>query len=469
MVQQRVEPTEHDNEYKIRQFCLEAVQDIERMNAQIRRLQSTLDSITQKRDTLQRQVSAYRRSIAPPIPVEILQHIFRSCVELFPVISSSGCVEAPVLLTHVCSQWCSIALDTPDLWSAMHIVVPNHNVFRFASKRRRILETMGAFIKRSRDLPLHISVYSGLFYKHIFETELIHEDREDIDAIVEVLETLVIYSRRWKYLKLLIPFHCYNRATSRLKSEHVPQLETAMVAGRGVDFLLNAPRLRQLALQYPTHPYFFAPDSLSLDGEMWGRLHTLKLNVSLANLAIGTHEMFPILEGCPNLRECMLDLGFLNRPILGRAPAQRILVLPHLKELHLIDARANNILGTILSQLSAPTLESFSLFNTPISHFRMDGETLTHVNEFLERSSCSLLKLLLVMCQSPDLKSNEFVQFLRGIHGTLQNLIMESRADEDTYFMNDDILRALTRWRQHLGENFTRFRLCSCVYWSGCL
>ncbi|KAK7469398.1 hypothetical protein VKT23_003872 [Stygiomarasmius scandens] len=425
------------DERSILQFCSDAAKDIERMNAQICRLQSSLDSITQKRDSLQRHVSALRRSIAPPIPTEILQHIFRSCVELFPVISSSGCKEAPALLTRVCSRWRSIALDTPDLWSAMHVVVPGHNTFRFPSRCRAIRNVVATFIERSRDLPLYVSVYSWAFYKHMFETDVIAEDEDDFTALLDLLQQLVGHSKRWKYVKLLVPFWCFSQATSHLTSDDVPELETAILAGRGINFLSDAPRLQQLALQY--HSNFLSP--LPLEGEMWGRLQTLKLNVCFGT---GTLGLFSVLQACTNLRECMLDLGFLHMPMIGLPPNQGNLVLSHLRELHLIDARKNEILSEVLRWLSTPALEHLCLFNTQISHFRMNKDTLLCLDAFLDRSKCSLIKLLFLMTQTPELTSNDVLEFLRGIHDTLQTLIIESRADEDTYFMNDDILRALS-------------------------
>ncbi|KAF8975690.1 hypothetical protein BDQ17DRAFT_243512 [Cyathus striatus] len=34
-------------------------------------------------------------------------------------------MEAPMLLTRICSSWRRIALSTPRIWSAIHIVLPN--------------------------------------------------------------------------------------------------------------------------------------------------------------------------------------------------------------------------------------------------------------------------------------------------------------------------------------------------------
>jgi len=407
------------------------------MNGQINRLQSFLERITQKRDHLQKRVSALRRRITP-IPTEILQQIFGFCLEAYPVISSSSLNEAPILLTRVCSRWRSVVLDTPDLWSAMHIAMPSRDTFAFTAKYNRIQRIMDEFINRSRSLPLHISVYFRA-YPHPAEAS------ESDSELLRILQSLAMHSKRWKTLHLDLPVQCFTLAMSQLTSEDVPLLETAVFAGQSIDFLSNAQSLRQLALE--GHFNSLAP--LPLDGIMWSKLQVLKLHVFFGSDMPG---LFSVLGVCQDLRECILDLSFLHEPMNGVPPVNGTLVLPYLKTLRLIDPVRNDALAGVLDRLTLPALEVLDT-RTSIYFFRIEQETLSCLASLLERSTCSLTELSFVARDSPALTSAQLMQFLRHtcLHTSLRKLTMNCRADFGYYtengpwanFVDDDLLQAL--------------------------
>ncbi|KAE9395843.1 hypothetical protein BT96DRAFT_776240, partial [Gymnopus androsaceus JB14] len=100
---------------QILDICSESADDLERLNAQIMRLQASLQSITAKRDGIQAKLDVYRVALSPlrRMPTEVLQGIFHLTIDPFPVLSSS---EGPLLLGRVCSRWRSISASTPELW-----------------------------------------------------------------------------------------------------------------------------------------------------------------------------------------------------------------------------------------------------------------------------------------------------------------------------------------------------------------
>ena len=57
------------------------------------------------------------------IPVDVIRKIFLSCLpqEHNAIVDVAEC---PFVLTHVCSSWRRIALDTTALWTSIHIPIP---------------------------------------------------------------------------------------------------------------------------------------------------------------------------------------------------------------------------------------------------------------------------------------------------------------------------------------------------------
>ncbi|KAF5345527.1 hypothetical protein D9758_012015 [Tetrapyrgos nigripes] len=372
----------------------DGTRDIQRMNAQISRLWSALDFIVQKRDNHLQHVSSLRRSITSPIPTETLQKIFMYCIEEFPVISGSEGMAAPLVLTHVCRRWQYICLDTPGLWSSMHVVVPNPGTFAVAKKATMVLNVLRAFLERSRDLPLDISVY----FRHIRSWDVIPEGTQDQRAfhvILDVFRYIVNHSRRWKYVKILVPSSYFVQATSLMTSEDLPCLERAIICtSQSLGALSGAPQLRQLSLLFDDDQSLTGPTSRwGPSSDTWVQLKVLKLR---ASSSFYTADILSVLGSCPNLEQCMLDINELydeHRFMMPVTP--QICILPHVEALHV--ATAN-------------------------------------------------IKLNINVSLTPDFGvTAQIVDLLAQHCGSLQNLnLIHEGYDEDSYFMDDDLLQAFT-------------------------
>lgn len=100
------------------------VYDLQATNALIFDAQRALDSLLEKRIALQSTIDRCDSllSLVRRVPVELWRDIFVHCLSTHrnPTISYS---EAPLLLTHVCSLWRSIALTTPQLWTRIYIPI----------------------------------------------------------------------------------------------------------------------------------------------------------------------------------------------------------------------------------------------------------------------------------------------------------------------------------------------------------
>ncbi|KIL66456.1 hypothetical protein M378DRAFT_160920 [Amanita muscaria Koide BX008] len=88
------------------------------------------------------------------LPPEILRHIFKCCVhekqvEAIPVTYKGGAYT----ISHVCSAWRHIALDTPELWTGISLQLTKEN-----EKQIRVARE---WLSRARTLPRSISIKQG--------------------------------------------------------------------------------------------------------------------------------------------------------------------------------------------------------------------------------------------------------------------------------------------------------------------
>ncbi|KAF5372995.1 hypothetical protein D9758_001596 [Tetrapyrgos nigripes] len=409
------------NEHNILGFCSEASADIERMNAQISRLQSSLVIITQKRDALRSKVSSLRSSYALLLPTELWQQVFAYCVDVFPVISTSSTNLAPIQLTHVCRRWRSIVLDTPDLWSSMHIVIPKPTSFRRESKCEGIRAAVKYFLKRSRDAPLSISLkardYSG------------HAPGHSPEEVKKILACLLPHSKRWRHLKFRMPFSWLTEATSGLTSEDLLCLETVLMDDGYPPFLMGAPKLHQLSLEVSGMQTIS-----SVNSEEWRKIQVLKLFWRHFEL----DDLFTVLARSTGLRACMVQLLFPSA--VNPHPSTETIVLPHLEKLCLT-ANSGNNLKRIFDQLSLANLQELYI-REHSSLVELTRSLATSLQGFFQRSSCSITKLEIMIARSPKLTLDELCQFFCSL-STLEELVIVENMHDDP-FMDEQLLRAFT-------------------------
>lgn len=165
---------------KIRDFCIDPENEIEKHELEISRLEAALDAERRKRDEYQDVVTAHRSLLSPirQLSPEMLQTIFAHCLSEFAPMHVS---KAPLLLGRICKRWREIVYNTAELWSAVHVVV---------SPRLR-LKALEEWLSRSGDHPLRISLFT---------------DREATEStIAPFLDLVIPLSRRWERIALAIP------------------------------------------------------------------------------------------------------------------------------------------------------------------------------------------------------------------------------------------------------------------------
>ncbi|KAF9009931.1 hypothetical protein BDQ17DRAFT_1222300, partial [Cyathus striatus] len=117
-------PSNHELE-QIRELLKTSDKELRNIDVEIGHLNQRLQFMQEKRSRLKIITERYQALISPArqLPRDILEEIFLACLptDRNPCISAA---EAPILLTHICSSWRSIALSLPRLWSAIHIALP---------------------------------------------------------------------------------------------------------------------------------------------------------------------------------------------------------------------------------------------------------------------------------------------------------------------------------------------------------
>ncbi|KAJ7252089.1 hypothetical protein B0H12DRAFT_623079 [Mycena haematopus] len=115
-----------------------------------------------------RLINSPRSATQLPIrlPLDIIAEIFIACLPTHRNCVMSA-TEAPVILGRICSSWRTISLSTPRLWSRLHIVQPESLHWPNGPYEARVaqrLEVGNAWLKRSGNLPLSISLGTDNFY-----------------------------------------------------------------------------------------------------------------------------------------------------------------------------------------------------------------------------------------------------------------------------------------------------------------
>ncbi|KIL66451.1 hypothetical protein M378DRAFT_160913 [Amanita muscaria Koide BX008] len=125
----------------------------EQLYGQIEGLQHQLLVLENQEDNLDDKIKGYSTAFSPhnKLPPEILRHIFKCCVhekqvEVIPITYKGGAYT----ISHVCSAWRRIALETPELWTGVSLQLTKEN-----EKQIRVARQ---WLSRARTLPRSIFI-----------------------------------------------------------------------------------------------------------------------------------------------------------------------------------------------------------------------------------------------------------------------------------------------------------------------
>ncbi|KAJ3852399.1 hypothetical protein EV368DRAFT_82559 [Lentinula lateritia] len=362
--------------------------ELNRLELEIARTQLVLDGLLRQKEEIKNYIEAHQALMSPirQIPSETLADIFVWCLPADRNATRS-LKEAPLLLTTICRNWRQVALDTPRLWTSLHIFLPPHMSDIAVLKRAIGVKT---WLQRSGSLPLSISFHVEI---PLFSGATTTTTAMDFPARLKLLiRTLVPFGHRFGDLFLSLPSRD-PRAFDDLAMCKFPILQSFRVRdanvfcgsfyppgpwndvsnsedASGVSF---APLLTQMpALKRLEVAQISVGDgghlTLPLD---WGLLTDLSLQIgdSMTDQCYGVRvtEAFDILRktyNLQNLQICIVlmpgdpfnstSLGMIHLPHLGSI---RIKFIPSQLDDHSIPAQVSSVFRYI----SPPSLKLLSV------------------------------------------------------------------------------------------------------------
>ncbi|KAJ7740462.1 hypothetical protein DFH07DRAFT_839112 [Mycena maculata] len=263
---------------RIRDFVVGPAKEFENNAAEIARLKAELDSLANRQRQLTEFIGLHLALLsgARRLPDDILREIFM-CT--FPANGQATMNprDAPLLPTHVCRDWRSLALSMPQLWASLDI--------ELAGDQAGIDEGVRSWLARSGDLPLSISF-------------VVSDDCLRTSA--PILEALIMYCHRWEHMRFILPSLDSYRPLTLVSPANVPWLKTIVMnpAGTWVEAVAASTSLSFMQATSITGVALMEKSVPPLDALLpWAQLSHL----SLIENYISLEEALDVLRRCRNL------------------------------------------------------------------------------------------------------------------------------------------------------------------------
>jgi len=363
------------------------------------------------------------RSLLSPIrrlPIEILGEIFQLACTYLPMQDSISLSSAPLLFTHVCSTWRSVAISKTSLWSfiAVRIADPVSNT------SKGLLLLVELWLQRSGTSPLRL----------LIKCEVEENQHREHNFYLRLLDSLVPHFLRWKdvifdnaYFQLPklrwfpdLPddasfpmMESFTLRTSHLKRKEIQKITRILRASpnlRHISWLIKS------TLEVPPHPY--------------GQLTTLELGGLYA-----LEDSLIILKSGKHLRSFNICL-YIPAEIVG--PHDLFHVRHERLEKAYFACSGNT--SILLDLITLSNLKHLSLDNLPTFELQIGDTSWPQVSflEFLRRSKCNLTSLSIL---DFDIRPDDVLVMLQHLSASLTKFGMENAK---SVCITDTVLQALT-------------------------
>ncbi|KAF7300108.1 F-box domain-containing protein [Mycena kentingensis (nom. inval.)] len=405
--------------------------------------------LLQQRDEHLQSIDAHKALLAPirRVPDDILLLIFEDCLppERNCILCST---EAPILLTHVCASWRTLALGMPSLWATLHIVEPlsfrsrvTPSPFPYDPIPRSILSAQVTLRLEAVRTWLRRTGATQLLSISLDGESSARSAAEPIAFTPQFFDAILPYARRWRdvhfafwpdpavtaMLAALIPADLPNLRRLSFENNCVQSRAAALATFTGMfSAFLGAKQLSSVRVRNIRAP-IDDPNALR-----WEQLTELSISDSAHQLT--DENVLELLRRCKLVQRCRLGPirpRNLNDPPLPSALAA-LVDCPELISLHLETSTlvplesiscpglAHLALGPpryprgIISHLVVAGTAQFEKFlahpgpaGIPLTHFSLEG----HIREAALRALIFLLPhslRSLVISDSTSRDSHEF-------------------------------------------------------------
>ncbi|KAJ7261772.1 hypothetical protein B0H12DRAFT_1231420 [Mycena haematopus] len=380
---------------------------------------SVLNGLLTERDQIHEALEAHRALLSPirRIPPEVLGEIFVQCLprdrDKFVEAAVQRC---PLLLTQISSNWRSVALATPALWTSITVNLSTKSCLPK-------LDLIKAWIARSGSYPLSFYIEESI-QKDYYVNGMITSST--------VLELYAPHYHRWRAIRLQYQDWRIDTGFLKLPRDVPPQSLESLRLARDfwqpaeydqLSLMLSAPRLRNCTWVSNTDlGTFHAP---------FPQLTTLFLERPLL-----AEDFMHILSEGVKIELCQFFV--LASAGSSLTPPTSPLVLHH--HLRSLDLTAD-LFGPLFNQLELPSLTHISLRRFDIGPHPAPVWPHQEFMSLLTRSKCSLRQLSLV---DMDISPGQMIDCLRHASPSLEKLILTNDRRMRHVIINDDILRLLT-------------------------
>lgn len=351
----------------IKTYLLKPEAKLQRLENEISRMRAILASLESEHAQLKKFVDSHRAILSPikRIPPELLQEIFVRCLPTRNCVMDA--TEAPLLLTCICSEWRNIAISTSELWSSLHIVVPDRNWGAATNMLLPVvIQSAKDWFARSGTHPLSVSLF-------------IDQDQQpqadEFCSIIELLDSFlhrlqsIDLNVREEFLLQLGPRSVPLLQYIAIRIDHdSPRSELSLFS-----IFKETSSLRRITMKGPTS----LNDTLSLP---FDQLQTLNLECEYE-----VNQMLDVLTRCRNLQKLSLITRSGADQAMDTDPRKQLITFSHLHTLHL-DAQ-DLMIQTLLRSFVTSELRDIRL---QIARETNHQAVYSALSALITRSSCAL-------------------------------------------------------------------------------
>lgn len=410
------------------------------LQRQIRDLQAQISLLQGVQAQHLRLVSQHRgvTTLARRIPPELLAKIFEHCVQ-------EGWTRAPIVASHVCSQWREATKSYPRVWSTIYVDADSTDAIgrtRFWLSRAAKAPLAVIIVATWRAAPLHLMSIMDLLLRHADQWSTLTLD-------IPTLRQVQLVVSLCSHASLVFPLLGELSITTDVQFQEEIDGEADPIDFQAAFDMQRAPNLIKFSLNANVLPS-------NIIYPLTIRSLCLQLSDSPAQRPLGASSLINLLRPFPTLIRLTLSMPLLyDSPFVPEQDSEQVVILETLDTLTLYGPTN---LNNLLAHLRAPSLRELHLRSLEDVGYRQEpiGPSLLSFIQSSEHISTTLESLEL---HDIDLSPNLFHLCFTSLQNLRELRLHESSISNKTLgYLNADpegglcpnLTKLDLRWCGHL-------------------